>query len=88
MITSVIGWMFFGLIAGAIARFLHPGYDRIGIVGTIILGIIGSLVGGGIAYLLRLGIQPYEPAGWILSIVGAIVLLWMGFLGSRPTVVR
>jgi uncharacterized membrane protein YeaQ/YmgE (transglycosylase-associated protein family) len=81
--TSVIGWVVFGLVAGAIARFLHPGYDRMGMAGTIVLGIVGSLLGGGLAYLLRLGVSPYEPAGWIMSIVGAIILLWMGVLGTR-----
>jgi uncharacterized membrane protein YeaQ/YmgE (transglycosylase-associated protein family) len=75
--------MFFGLIAGAIARFLNPSYDRMGITGTIILGILGSVLGGGIAYVLRLGLSPYQPGGWIMSIVGAILLLWLGFLGSR-----
>jgi len=83
MITSIIGWIFFGLIAGAIARFLHPGYDRMGMAGTIILGIVGSLLGGGLAYVLRLGIEPYQPAGWIMSIVGAILLLFLGVLGTR-----
>ncbi len=83
MITSVIGWMFFGVIAGAIARFLHPGYERIGMAGTMVLGILGSLVGGGLAYVLRLGTSPYHPAGWIMSILGAIILLAMGFLGTR-----
>jgi uncharacterized membrane protein YeaQ/YmgE (transglycosylase-associated protein family) len=75
--------MLFGLIAGAIARFLHPGYDRMGMLGTIILGILGSLLGGGIAYMLRLGTTPYSPAGWIMSIIGAIILLWLGVLGTR-----
>jgi uncharacterized membrane protein YeaQ/YmgE (transglycosylase-associated protein family) len=83
MITSIIGWMLFGLVAGAIARFLHPGYDRMGMAGTIVLGILGSLLGGGAAYLLRLGTSPYEPAGWIMSILGAIILLWFGMLGTR-----
>jgi uncharacterized membrane protein YeaQ/YmgE (transglycosylase-associated protein family) len=83
MITSVLGWVVFGLVAGAIARFLHPGYDRMGMGGTIILGILGSLLGGGLAYLLRMGTAPYQPAGWIMSIVGAILLLWMGVLGTR-----
>jgi len=83
MITSIIGWIFFGLIAGAIARFLHPGYDRMGMAGTIILGIVGSLLGGGLAYVLRLGTEPYQPAGWIMSIVGAILLLFLGVLGTR-----
>jgi uncharacterized membrane protein YeaQ/YmgE (transglycosylase-associated protein family) len=80
---SLIGWVLFGLVAGAIARFLHPGYESIGMGGTILLGIVGSLVGGGIAYLLRLGISPYQPAGWIFSIIGAILLLSMGFFGTR-----
>jgi uncharacterized membrane protein YeaQ/YmgE (transglycosylase-associated protein family) len=83
MLGAVLGWMLFGLIAGAIARFLHPDYDRMGMLGTIILGILGSLLGGGIAYMLRLGTTPYSPAGWIMSIVGAIILLWMGVLGTR-----
>ena len=74
MISSVIGWMVFGLIAGAVARMLHQGPEGMGMAGTIVLGVLGSLMGGGIAYLFRLGTSPYEPAGWILSIVGAIVL--------------
>lgn len=83
MITSVIGWMVFGLVAGAVARMLHPGPEGIGMAGTIVLGILGSLMGGGVAYMFRLGTSPYEPAGWILSIVGAIVLLTFGVLGTR-----
>ena len=75
MITNVIGWLIFGLIAGAIARFLHPGYDRMGMTGTIILGILGSLLGGGIAFMLRMGMHSYQPGGWIMSILGSILLL-------------
>jgi uncharacterized membrane protein YeaQ/YmgE (transglycosylase-associated protein family) len=83
MITRIIGWMLFGLIAGAIARFLHPGHDRMGMGATMILGILGSLVGGGIAYLLRMGFSAYHPGGWLMSILGAILLLWMGYAGAR-----
>ena len=83
MITSIIGWILFGLVAGAIARMLHPGNEAMGWGGTIILGIAGSLLGGGIAYLLRLGVSPYQPAGWIMSIIGAIFLLALGFMGTR-----
>jgi uncharacterized membrane protein YeaQ/YmgE (transglycosylase-associated protein family) len=85
MIMDLIGWALFGLIAGAIARFLHPGYDRMGLLGTMLLGVLGSLLGGCIAYVLHLGSYPYRPAGWILSIVGAIVLLWLGVLGTRKS---
>jgi len=83
MVTSVIGWLVFGVIAGAIARFLHPGYERMGMAGTMVLGVLGSLLGGGIAFMLKLGTSPYQPGGWIMSIVGAIILLAMGFLGTR-----
>jgi len=83
MITAILGWMLFGLIAGAVARFLHPGYDGMGMTGTIILGIVGSVVGGALAFMLRLGTSPYQPGGWIMSILGAILLLWMGVLGTR-----
>jgi uncharacterized membrane protein YeaQ/YmgE (transglycosylase-associated protein family) len=78
MIGAILGWILFGLVAGAIARLLHPGKEDMGWGGTIVLGILGSLLGGGIAYLLRLGTSPYEPAGWIFSIVGAIILLTIG----------
>jgi uncharacterized membrane protein YeaQ/YmgE (transglycosylase-associated protein family) len=87
MITSIIGWILFGLVAGAIARMLHPGNDVMGWGMTIVLGIAGSLLGGGLAYLLRLGVSPYEPGGWIMSIVGAIILLVLGFFGTRRRVV-
>jgi uncharacterized membrane protein YeaQ/YmgE (transglycosylase-associated protein family) len=75
MIMSIIEWIVFGLIAGAIARMVYPGPNPMSWVATTILGMLGSLVGGGLAYLLRLGTSPYDPAGWILSILGAIILL-------------
>lgn len=84
MIGAVIGWIVFGLIAGVIARMLHPGRDSMGWAGTMMLGICGSLLGGGVAYLLRLGTTPYQPAGYIFSIIGAIVLLGMGFFATNP----
>lgn len=81
--VSLIGWIFFGMIAGLLARALHPGRDAIGMLGTILLGITGSMLGGGLAYILRLGTSPYQPAGWIFSILGAIILLSMGFFSTK-----
>jgi uncharacterized membrane protein YeaQ/YmgE (transglycosylase-associated protein family) len=86
MIGAVIGWIVLGLIAGVIARMLHPGNDAMGMGSTIMLGILGSVVGGAIAYVLRLGTTPYEPGGWVLATIGAILLLAFGWFGSRPRV--
>src|SRR5262249_45230567 len=61
-IQAVIVWCVFGLIAGAIARFLHPGSDPMSWLSTIVLGIVGSFLGGGIGYLLGLGMSPFKPA--------------------------
>jgi len=83
MIGSFIGWIVLGLVAGFLARMLHPGNDTMGIISTIALGVLGSLLGGGVAYLLRLGTSPYEPGGWVLATVGAIVLLAFGWFGTR-----
>jgi uncharacterized membrane protein YeaQ/YmgE (transglycosylase-associated protein family) len=75
VLTSIVGWILFGLVAGAVARMLHPGPDALGWMGTILLGITGSLLGGGVAYLLGYATSPSQGAGWILSIVGALALL-------------
>ncbi len=86
MIGSLIGWVVLGLIAGFLARLIHPGSDAMGWVATIVLGVLGSLVGGGIAYVLKLGTSPYEPGGWILATLGAVILLAMGWFGTRSRV--
>ena len=73
-------WMFIvGLVVGAIARFIMPGAEHIGIIMTGVLGIAGSFVGGFIARLFSKPDPgaPFHPAGIILSVVDAIILLWL-----------
>ena len=72
-------WMIIiGLIAGALARLIMPGRDPMGIVMTIVLGIVGSLLGGLIGMAIwRSDTNGFQPAGLLLSIVGAIVVLWI-----------
>ena len=72
---NIIGWLLFGLIVGAIAKFLMPGNDPGGWIVTILLGIAGSFVGGFLATTL-MGRQE-SSAGWIGSIIGAMVLLFV-----------
>lgn len=73
---GILGWIVFGLIVGAIAKLVMPGKDPGGIIVTIALGIAGALIGG---YLGRaMGwYGPDEAAGYIMAIVGAIVLLFL-----------
>ena len=83
MLTMIVGWVLFGLVAGFIARLIHPGSDAMGWMATIVLGIAGSLLGGGAAYLLGYGTSPTQGSGWILSIVGAVALLAIGAFAGR-----
>jgi uncharacterized membrane protein YeaQ/YmgE (transglycosylase-associated protein family) len=75
--VSIIGWIFFGLLAGALARLLTPGKQSIGCFGTLAVGVIGALLGG------LVGEAVFEDEiefGWdlkpfLLAVAGAIVLL-------------
>ena len=64
-----------GLIIGAVAKFLMPGMDPGGIIVTILLGIAGSVVGGYLGRATGL-YEPGQPAGFIMSVLGALVLLF------------
>jgi uncharacterized membrane protein YeaQ/YmgE (transglycosylase-associated protein family) len=78
MVTFIIVLIVIGLIAGLIARLLLPGRDRIGIFGTIVLGIVGSFIGGFLQNLIeyhKLSIHSFHTVGIIGSIIGAFVLL-------------
>lgn len=74
----IIGMVIVGLIAGALARLLMPGRDPMGIIMTIVLGIAGSFVGGFVAGLIwRNETGTFRPGGILLSILGAILLLFL-----------
>jgi uncharacterized membrane protein YeaQ/YmgE (transglycosylase-associated protein family) len=78
MVVFIIMLLIVGLIVGAIARLLMPGRDPIGVVGTIVLGIVGSFVGGFLQNLIQYhtaSIHSFHPVGIIGSIIGAWVLL-------------
>jgi uncharacterized membrane protein YeaQ/YmgE (transglycosylase-associated protein family) len=90
MLGLIVSLIIIGLIAGAIARLLVPGKQEMSIPMTILLGIIGSFVGGFLGYLFfhkdsQNGF--FQPSGIIGSIIGAVVvlLLWTRFGGRRRT---
>lgn len=74
---GIIGWIIIGLIAGAIARWLMPGADPMGWLGTIVLGIVGSLVGGTLLNLIFNGGLELTAAGILGSILGALIVLYV-----------
>src|SRR5258706_960791 len=76
-LTAILTWIIFGAIVGVIARFLMPGRDSMGWIATIVLGIVGSFVGGWLAQLLfqRSAAPPPPSARWIGSIIGALLCL-------------
>ncbi len=88
---SFIWWLIIGLIAGALARLIMPGRDAMSWLATMLLGIVGSIVGGLIGWAIwgadtaRSG--GFRPAGLLLSILGAILVLWIWrMIKGRSTV--
>jgi len=83
-------WLVVGLVAGAVARFLIPGRQPMSWVMTMILGLVGSIVGGAISMLI-FGQDPtnpgFHPGGLLMSIVGAVIVLgaYVG-LARRSTI--
>jgi uncharacterized membrane protein YeaQ/YmgE (transglycosylase-associated protein family) len=72
----VIGFLVAGLVIGALARLIVPGRQNLGILATMGLGVVGSLIGGTIAWLLRTGsIWELNFLGFVLSVVAAVLLV-------------
>ena len=85
---NFVWWLIVGLIAGALARLIMPGRDPMGIIATIVLGIVGSILGGLVSMAIwRNNTGGFQPAGLLLSILGAIIVLWIWrMIKSRNTV--
>lgn len=88
MLGFIVVLVVVGLIVGAIARLLMPGRDPLGLIGTILLGIAGSFVGGFLQNLVEfhsLSLRAFHPVGFIGSIIGAwVLLLLLRLIGLRP----
>jgi uncharacterized membrane protein YeaQ/YmgE (transglycosylase-associated protein family) len=82
---GIIGWIIFGLVVGAVAKLLMPGRDPGGWIVTILLGIAGALVGGFLGRAVG-WYGPNDAAGFLMALVGALVLLGLYRLTlRRPT---
>ncbi|MBF2051482.1 MAG: GlsB/YeaQ/YmgE family stress response membrane protein [Leptolyngbya sp. IPPAS B-1204] len=79
---GIIAWVILGLLAGAIAQAIYPGYVGGGILGTILLGIVGAFVGGSLYTLLSTGTLQLASVGFtipglFIATIGAIITIYL-----------
>ena len=74
---GIIAWIVFGFIIGLLARAIVPGRQSMGFIMTTLLGVAGSLIGGFIANALSGGTMQIHGAGFIGSLIGAVVLVFI-----------
>jgi uncharacterized membrane protein YeaQ/YmgE (transglycosylase-associated protein family) len=79
---SILWTLLIGFVVGLVARFLKPGRQKLGFILTTVLGIVGAFVGSFIGQTLGL-YQPGEAAGFIMSVIGAIIVLAIWGLVSK-----
>jgi len=76
---SILVWIVFGAIVGAIARMIYPGDEGMNFIGTIFIGVVGSFIGGMINWLFGWGSSLISGSGFIMSTIGAVIFcgLWV-----------
>jgi len=73
---GILSWIVLGLVAGALAKFIMPGRDPGGIIVTILLGIVGAVVGGFLGTLIGFGdVSGFNFPSIVIAVIGAIILL-------------
>lgn len=81
---GILSWLILGAVAGSIANAIDTRPSKGGILGSIVLGIIGAIVGGFLAStLLGIDVTGFNITSLIVSVVGALVMLWVGRMMSR-----
>jgi uncharacterized membrane protein YeaQ/YmgE (transglycosylase-associated protein family) len=79
-VGNIISTIIVGLIVGILARFFYPGAVEMGWISSIVLGVAGSFLAGLISNWIKPGVQPLKPAGFFASILGAMLLIFIGRL--------
>jgi uncharacterized membrane protein YeaQ/YmgE (transglycosylase-associated protein family) len=88
---GILGWIVLGLLAGAIAKLIMPGDDPGGIIVTMLLGIVGAVIGGFLgSRIFGIGLQTFwNLQTWIVAIIGSLILLILyRLIAGRRTVSR
>ncbi|MBD2185109.1 MULTISPECIES: GlsB/YeaQ/YmgE family stress response membrane protein [Oscillatoriophycideae] len=85
---GIVAWVVLGLLAGAIAKAIYPGYQGGGILATMVLGIVGAFIGGTLVTLLQTGTfqlaaTPLTFPGVFVAVLGAIIAIWLWNMMNR-----
>ncbi|MCP6761401.1 MAG: GlsB/YeaQ/YmgE family stress response membrane protein [Fischerella sp. CENA71] len=85
---NLLAWIILGLLAGAIAKAIYPGYQGGGILATMLLGIVGAIIGGSLLNLLQTGTlaitsASFSIAGLFVAVIGAIIAIFLYYQFSR-----
>jgi len=81
---GILSWILFGLIAGALAKWIMPGEDPGGCVMTMVIGVVGAVIGGWIATMFGMGgIDGFNLGSMLVAVLGAVLLLWIYRLVTR-----
>lgn len=87
-VMNLLAWIVLGLIAGAIAKAIYPGYQGGGLLATIVLGIIGAFLGGTLATFLQTGTlqltaTTFSIPGLFVAVIGALIAIWLWHFFNR-----
>ena len=81
---AILGWIVFGLVVGIVAKLLMPGRDPGGFIVTMLLGVVGAMIGGFLGRAFGF-YGPNQAAGFLMSVVGAILVLFVYRKMARRT---
>jgi uncharacterized membrane protein YeaQ/YmgE (transglycosylase-associated protein family) len=81
----VLGWIIFGLVVGIVGKLIMPGKDPGGLIATVAIGVIGALIGGFLGRLVGMYGEE-DPVGFVMAVIGAMLLLWLYRVFNRSTV--
>ena len=87
MVFQILGLIVVGLIIGALARLLKPGRQRLSLIATMLLGVVGAIIGGALADLLGVGkITELNFLGFVFAVIASVLLLGVveSMTGRRP----
>jgi uncharacterized membrane protein YeaQ/YmgE (transglycosylase-associated protein family) len=84
---DILSWIILGLVAGSVANFIDPKQSSGGILGSIVLGIVGALIGGWIGQaIFGVGVNGFNFTSFLVAVAGALLVLGVGRMLSRSSV--